>query len=78
MALTNHQISVIVVNVVFMFLATVVVLLRFWAKRSKSVKLRLDDHLMLVGLVCTELHTILLSLIDPASDCRPVYCADLL
>ena len=53
MALTDHQVATIVVNVVFPLLAAAIVLLRCWVKKNKKIRLRIDDYLIIFGLVNT-------------------------
>lgn len=44
---------VIVINTIFLFLAIVAVILRFWARFISKRSISLDDYLIVAGLIFT-------------------------
>lgn len=44
---------VIVINTIFLFLAIVAVILRFWARFLSKRRISLDDYLIVAGLIFT-------------------------
>lgn len=51
---TSYEVAHVVTLLVFTFLATVAVALRFWARRIQKQALALNDYLIVLGLVSSR------------------------
>lgn len=64
MAIPEVAVGGVVANVILVVLATIIVSLRFYARKRSKVALQADDWLILFCLVCSSFHQLIMCIIN--------------